>query len=775
MLGTLAAAALTIACAAIVGEGLATLLRRRGAGEGIVGRGWAPAAGLALILCVAIATVKLPGHGTTGAIAVALLTALAAWVLFTRGEPRVPDLDALAAGAAATLAGCLPYIANGRFGIPGVTFNNDAANHLAWMSALQDPGLIGAAEPTAGYPVGPHSLMVSISSGTGMGLDLAFAGVLLALPAIVALAALPLLDGLTRPRRALAALLISSAYLVAAFYAQAGFKELLTTAFLLALVGVVRDVARGRLTATPVTGLLLGLLLAGIVVAISYGGLVWAFGALAVWAVAATGAALLAGRGPRSLLRDARGAISLRRGPIALAAGAAIAGIVLLAADLPRLIDSLSLFGSSPAGAGSIETGAVGHLAGPLSKYELFGFWPLADFRFRIAETWRNGALLGLAIGAAAFGAVWWARRRDLLVPSAWVAALAILLYLDQTESPYVASKSFPIAGTFTMLVAVRALLERWPQRIDLPELRMARLVAVVLFVGGALYSSYLVLEGGRVGVPAHARDLDALRKTVEGRPTTFLGVDDFIRWELRGVPLVGFAEGGKPFAYGTALDFDSGSAADFDRAAYVIAPRSSFGSEPPPNFRRAETAGDYVLWRRAGSTPTRQVLAEGSAPGAVLNCSTEPGAALARKPGWARVWSRAPVVPRLPARIRVMPVGGEASMRLRLPRGRWELSLAYVSPQAVDIDAGGQRVEAPANLDRPGPWWAIGSVESGGGATRATFAVERGPLHSPNQIAEIVGLAAVPANLRRELVPLSEACGRYVDWYVTGKQRPQP
>lgn len=769
MLGALAVAALTIACAVVVGEGLAALLRleRR--------RGWLPVAGLALLLCVALAAAKLPGHGTTAAIAVALVVAAAGFAIFKRPAPLRPDVDAAAAGLLALAAACIPYVASGRFGVPGVSFNNDASSHLAWATALADPGLGSVTQPTAGYPVGPHSLMGALASGTGLGLDQVFAGFLIALPAIVAWAALPLLDGLTRPRRALAALLVAAAYLVAAFYAQAGFKELLLIAHLLALVGIVREVARGKLPASWRTGALTGVLLAGIVVSISYGGLAWPAAILATWAAAYLVAAVLDGR-TRGLWRRARGGVSPRHGPLAMAIGAAVAAFVLLAADIPRLIDSLSLFGSSPAGAGSITDENIGHLAGPLSKYEVFGFWPLADFRFRIAETWRNGALLGLAIGAAAFASVWWTRRRDFAVPAAWVASFGLMLYLDRTESAYVASKGFVIAGAFTMLLAARALLASWPARIDLPELKLARAAAAVLFVGGALYSSYLVLEGARVGAREHTDDLASLRSTIGGAPTLFMGVDDFTRWELRGVPVLPFSghPEGKVYAYGSPLDFDSALAADLDRASYVITPRTGYQSEPPANFRLADTTESYLLWRRRGATPERRVLAENAAPGAVLDCSTPAGRRLADGEGWARIWVRPPLELDLPPGSQGIAAGARVTGPTVLPRGRWELSLQYTSPQPVRLDIGGAEFTAPPNMDRLGPWWAVGEVDSSGGRVDVELSVDDAPLHSPNQVAEMLGLAATPANPELRLVPLSAACGRYVDWYVVGSERPE-
>ncbi len=773
MLGALVVAALTIACSVVVGEGIAALLRleRR--------RGWSPAAGLALLLCVALAAAKLPGHGTTAAIAVAVVVVASGWLALARRAPLTPDPDAAAIGLLAVAGACIPYVASGRFGIPGVSFNNDPAAHLAWATGLQDPGLAAIAHPTAGYPVGPHSLMAALSSGTGLDLDQVFAGFLIALPALVAWAALPLLDGLTRPRRVLAALLVAFAYLVAAFYTQAGFKELLLIADLIALVGIVREVARGRLRASLSAGALTGVLLAGIVVSISYGGLAWPVAMLAIWAVTSAAVGLFDGR-RQKLLVCVRAALSPRRGPVAMAIGAAAVALLLLALDFPRLIDSLSLFGSSPSGTGSITSENIGHLVGPLSKYEIFGIWPLADFRLRIAETWRNVALVLLAMGVTAFAGLWWLRRRDLALPSAWAATVALMLYLNATESAYVASKGFAVAGAFTMLLAVRPLLARLPARLDRPVPRLARAAVVTVFAAAALYSSYLALEGGRVGARVHSDDIATLRAATGGERTIFMGADDFVVWELRGVPVASFSghPSGKRAVYGEPLDFDSGLAADYNGARYVITPRTAYQSEPPPSFRLAATTGSYLLWERDGQRTRREILAEGGAPGATLDCSTPAGRRLARRTGWARIWTRPPVELRLPpsgthTETRAIRAGDSVTTEVRLPRGRWQLSLDYVSPQAVRLELGGQAISAPPSMDRLGPLWAAGEVDSSGAPARLTVSVDDAPLSSPNQVAEIAGIAATPVPLRRRLVPLSAACGRYVDWYVLGRVRP--
>ena len=51
----------------------------------------------------------------------------------------------------------------------------------------------------------------------------------------------------------------------------------------------------------------------------------------------------------------------------------------------------------------------------------------------------------------------------------------------------------------------------------------------------------------------------------------------------------------------------------------------------------------------------------------------------------------------------------------LRLPPGQWDLSLGYVSGQAITITGGGLDVRLPPNLDRPGSLWTVGRVTSTG------------------------------------------------------------
>jgi hypothetical protein len=170
--------------------------------------------------------------------------------------------------------------------------------------------------------------------------------------------------------------------------------------------------------------------------------------------------------------------------------------------------------------------------------------------------------------------------------------------------------------------------------------------------------------------------------------------------------------------------------------------------------------------------------LNEGTAPGAVLDCGTAKGRAVAAQRGFA-------VVVPLPVR-RHLPaaqgfVGEEGRLvSLGLPRGRWKLSLQYTSSQEVEINAPGLSATAPPVLDRWGSVRAVGRVER---RSARRFAAElrvkdpsilpvqmRGEIRPP---AIVSAIAATRAGVRPRVVPLRAACGRYVDWYVLGRDRP--
>ncbi len=773
MLATLIVAALICAASILVGEAVARLLGTER------WQGWAPAVGLALLLALALAVVKLPGHGTTGAVALGVVVVGSALLVTRSGELPRPPWDVAALTGTTLIATLIPYLSNGRFGIPAVGYTNDPAAHLTWATALRDVPSDQAV--TAGYPIGPHSLMAALASGTGIEMEWVFCGLLLALPILIAWAALPLLDGLGPAFRLLAATLAGIAYTVSAFYAQAGFKELLLTLFLLAALGIARAEARRRGVTGIGSGVQVGLLCGATVVSFSYGGLAWPALTAVLWLGAAATLALVRARrrGLPALRRDAL--VWLRRAAPALIAAAGVTALAV-ASDAPRLIDSLNLFGASPAGAGSIVSENIGHLAGEVSKREIFGFWPRDDFRFGIEQTLQNDLLSLLAIAVAAYGGLWWLWRRDLAVPAAVAAAVLIAVRLSDTESAYTASKALVPAGALVMVMSMRALLAD-PPAIRGSGWRWIAFAAAAVFAASALWSSFLVLRGGEVGPRDHADELAGLVPEMEGERVLFLGHDDYAPWELRGAQalVLPTTRPEKRWQYGQPYDFDSVEPATIDAAPFAITTRTAFASEAPPNLRRLRTTPSYVLWQRRGTTPPRQVLpSEGMQPGAVLDCSRRRDRRLSERPGWARVWTSRPRLVGLPPEIGGIPAGERRQTSVFLPAGRWEVSLQLISRQRVHVDLGrGERGSVVPNLERPGPIWRAAELtQPRAGRRRLRLSVEGEPLGAKlgaeNHPGSLFAAAFVRTDAPRRLVPLREACGRYVDWYTLGAKRPR-
>ncbi len=94
-----------------------------------------------------------------------------------------------------------------------------------------------------------------------------------------------------------------------------------------------------------------------------------------------------------------------------------------------------------------------------------------------------------------------------------------------------------------------------------------------------------------------------------------------------------------------------------------------------------------------------RSVLPESGQPGAILDCTTALPAGDSRASRAWRAFARNRVRQRRAAGTRA----ASEQLTLRLPPGTWDLSLPFVSPQAVTVRGGGLDVRLPPNLDRPG------------------------------------------------------------------------
>jgi hypothetical protein len=784
----------------------------------------APAAGLSVLLVVCGIAIKLPGHGTTAAIAATIAIGASAWLLRReRGGLGPLHWGALVAVAGAALLVAIPFAASGRVGILGQGLvNDDMASHLLfteWADTHAGPTPDLVAD---GYPLGPHAI-VSASSKVVPGADLVetFAGLTGAIAMLAALTAYGALGGVRPLLRAPAAVLGALPYLGAAYLAQGAFKEpmlgLALVGFVLCLpalreswnglqptyVSTLPDRGRSWIRSQALLAIPAGVIAAGTIYNYSFPGLAWLVIALAAWAL------LIAWRE-----REQREGLDLgnrlRWGAPVLIAACAIP----LIAALPELLNLIRFAGFEAFNPGS-KGGNVGfgNLRQPLNPLEALGIWPSSEFRIapKNASTpaiaFYLGGLLGLA--AAAWGVGRALARREEALPAALASAAVGYLAALAVGTPYTQAKALAVAAPVVMLIALRGLLSAdpltgesekqarwWPPEPLRPLLRWGVPVLTAAFAAAALFSSLLPLRQSAVGPTATAdRLVRDFRPRIQGQDVLFLGRDNFISWELLGsevyTPIRNPYDTEPVWSLYRAtpinakfdwdnvppdLSDDRRALADFD---WVITTSAAFNSEAPPEFRPADRSGDFILWERVAPTPGvgdpggRRTLREPIYPGATVDCSDPEKSGLARLGGTATVLPLAPVIGQAWEPSPDITEAAPATEELRLRPGTWQLSIQYASTQDLLVSAPGESWTLPANLlfRGPSPYYPLGEyrVRRGTEEVRFEARVARPPLAGrvlgTESRAYLGRLAATLAGPRKQ-APLSEVCGRYLDWY---------
>lgn len=724
-----------------------------------------PAVGLAALMVLASVGTRFPGHGATGAIVLGIGLVGAVLRLGVIAPRPAIRASAVVTGGLALAGASLPFLAAGRVGALGESVTNDLAFHFAWTEALQHG--VGLAAITSGYPTGPHRLVAAIITATGTRADAGMLGLLLVTPVLTALAALGALGQVRPLLRPVAATLVGLSYLPFSYFAQGSFKEPILALMVLGAVLVLAEAhAEGGLDLRGGVGLLV----------LAAGG-VADFGAAAlVWGAMLGVAALLSGLHPsrRWLTRRTRATA------ICLALALVLVG-VMISTGL-----SLTFFSTGPghyALAGPSTPG--GNFIRELNPLEALGVWPTSNFRV----TPRGGAQGVLLAGAGAialiYGMVWRWRRDERVLPLALLATAAVWVASLPLTLPYFSGKALAVAAPLASLVSLGALLGQVTTRSS--RRRFGRAVVAGAFVLLAAGSSALAGVGALVRDGSRPAELAAIRELVGRGPTLFLGQDDYASWQLRGTDLFTFArygayemgaqtllpQSGKYASNGAqAVDFDSVTAAQLDHFPFVIAPRTAYASDPPPNLQRVRSGRWYTLWKRTGPTPPRRILDEGGAPGRILDCSRgrRRGLALVRAapvlapaPAWRDGAGRA--VPQDPGFARV-DYGATVGQTIKLPAGRYEVSLRFNSNRYLEVSLAGHRWRMSAyDGDRFG-FWSVGVLRVPTGSYDTSVSVSRVGVPGVGGSASIGALALVRLDRPAHFERLRHACGAYVDYY---------
>jgi hypothetical protein len=848
MLSALLAGALITAASLFLGAAVMALAGRpRHSAAG-------PAVGLSVLLVVCGIAVKLPGHGTTAAVAALLALVAAGFVLGRSGEPleRV-RVGAFVAVLLTTLLVAIPFATSGRIGILGQGLvNDDMASHLLFTEWVDT-----RAEPTPdlvedGYPLGPHAIVSATSKVIPGADDLVetFAGLTGAIAVLAALTAYGALGGVRDRFRAPGAALAAMPYLGAAYLAQGAFKEpmlgLALVGFALCLpslraswkgqqptyVSTVGDRGRGWMREQALLGIPIGVIAAGTIYNYSFPGLAWLVIALLAWAL------LIAWR-ERDEDQGWRLRQRLRWGIPVIAAAVAIPVI----AAIPELLNLVRFAGFeafNPSGEGS-NTG-FGNLRQPLNPLEALGVWPSSEFRVAPqnsstpAIAFYLGGLLGLV--AAAWGTGRALARREAAMPAALASGVIGYLAALAVGTPYTQAKALAVAAPVVMLIVLRGLLsadalegeskrqaEWWPPRRLRPLVKLGVPALAAVFAACALFSTLLPLRQSAVGPGFQTEELRDMREVLDGDDVLFLARDSFVSWELLGSEV--YTPIRNPYdteavwslyratPINAKFDWDNvpqqlaGDRKALDDFDWVITTSADFNSSPPPEFEPVMETRDFILWgRRAAALPEgqRRTLREPIYPGATLDCSDPDQAGLARLPGGAVVMPVAPAIGKAWEPDPDITHAQPAAEDLLLRPGRWEISIQYASTQPLTVTAPGFREVMRENLlfRGPAPYYPVGTLdvpapERGSGApserydprpVRFTVEVDSPPLagrllgtESRAYLGRITATPVVvegprprgvagkqvgtPTPLAREVVvPLSRACGRYLDWY---------
>ncbi len=783
MIGTYVSAALICVASLLVGRAL-LLLAGRSAWSWLE-----PAVGLAAVLTVTGVLARAPGHGTSATVGLVLLLLAAGAIVLHLRPPPTAGWGALRQGLPVAIAIALvlsiPFAVSGRWGLLGVGFNNDLGLHIAWAEWLRS----GAGPvPDTGYPLGPHGLAVATAAVPGIGLGQAFVGEIFAIGVLTGLTALAALPGFGTARRLLAATMVAASYLGASYFAQGAFKELAEALFVLAVAVGLREIDTlrkdvpqfegqhgylSRGTSGLVRFALPWLALAGgVFFSYSFAGLAWPVVTVALWSL--TLPEVRRALAPRALLR------------FLLRPATLLTILVLVAVAAAATL-------TGPFGfVHSFNKVAGTNTYGPVSAVEALGVWPATNYRL---EAPGGAHLTGLAgvIGVLALlaGTTWWVRRRELAVPLGLAASIALYLVALPTSGDYSHAKALMIGAPLAMLVIVRPLLAEFGWA---PTRRLAWTALAIVFIGGAVYSSFLALRNAPVGPPGHGSELRAFMPTLRGKPVLYAGQDRYAAYELLGadthVPLVEFPDPGvaenpeKPFDTGDAyspIDFDSFSRGTLDGFPYVITGRAAWNSQAPPGFKRIAATPSFLLWERTHDVPeNRHVLLEGTNAGARAGCISPEIRILLANRGRASLFPGVAIGPKAHwdegSRLHT---GGHTAQTIALPAGRWRLSLQYFSPFGLTLSAPGSHRELTPALDgqRPntislandGQFWPAGDYSSRGGRVRFQVTAAEPSflqrLSGYDDVAYVGNLVAVRDGKRR-IVPLSAACDQWIDWY---------
>jgi hypothetical protein len=555
-----------------------------------------PGVGLAVLICAGHLTTAFDSAAeitTPVVIALALAGYLAAWPFDWRAGAR-EVWPGLAAGMGVFLAYSAPIVLSGEATFAGFIKLDDTATWMALTDRVMEHGhsLDGLAPSTYeatlafnlgdGYPIGAFLPLGVASELVGTDPAWVIQPYMSLLAGILAAVMTELGRPLVRSAwlRAAAAFVSAQSALLVGYVLWGGIKEI-EAAALIALAAALTPPLFER-ESRPASAAPLALTAAALLAVLSLGGASWLLPVLLVPLV-----------------------VLWRRSTVLAWQSLLVFSAISLVILLP-LVAGGELLPPNP----SLLTSASekGNLIEPLSVFQVFGVWPVGDFRLHPEQELSTAIAIAVAAATAIAGVVAAWRRGATAVLLYWAAVALGAVFLIVVGSPWVEGKALATASPGIALAAtlgIAVLFER--------GLRIEAGLAALIVAGGILYSNVLGYRDVFLAPRPPLAELERIGEEIEGEGPALMteynpyGARHFLReadaegaseLRRREVPL----RDGNPLGTGVWADTDSFHLGALLIYRTLVLRRSPAQSRPPLPYSLVNSGRYYDVWQRPPS-----------------------------------------------------------------------------------------------------------------------------------------------------------------------------
>jgi hypothetical protein len=769
------------------------LLLQRAVGHPLPGVLLVPAGFAVIVVAASFTTMGNATASFTTPLVVAL--AIAGFALSFDYRARI-DPWAAGAGVAVFAVYAAPIVLSGGVTFAGYLTLDDTATWLALADNAVEHGRTAAGLATSSYRVVLHDYESTgypfgsfLPLGIGHQLtrqDAAwlFQPQIALMAAMLGLSIYSLSASLlrARPLRVAVAFLGAQSTLLFGYAFWSGIKEVTTAALAAVLAAVIAKVRAERWSARDM--LPIAVVAAAILDVLAIVGTIWLAG-LAVLA-----GALLVACGPR-------------RGSILVATlGAATLVLAIPALAIAQVFFRVADSGSS-SGSGITSGNELANLLHPLSNLQLFGIWPVGDFRLRPSDMQITYILIGALVVAGLAGLVAALRQRAWGVPLYLGAALTgcfsvIALKNLGHGSPWLDGKALATASPALVVagIAGAAAMFEGGRRVE-------GCVAGAAIAAGVLWSNALAYGNVWLAPRGQFVELQAIGDHFAGDGPTLMtefqpyGVRHFLRKldpegasERRSRPV--YLRSGGYLAKLQYADLDAFQLSSILDYRTLVLRTSPLESRPPSVYRLVRGGRWYEVWQRPVQPRTileHLSLGDEQQPVAVPSCADvrRLGALAAGRNGTLVAAERAPAQTvdlthstyppawQAGAGGTLLPHGaGTASMTIAVPGGgRYGFWVGGSFRDHLTLTVDGRSLgSATGQLNEPAQLTPLGATRLTAGEHRVELHYSGPGLRPGSRSYQFafgpleVGLPASDAHLAD--VPPSDAsslCGRSLDW----------